>query len=269
MSSHDETIKYIMFTAERQFSDTERFVDIYFSESYDNGESWTSPIAVPRKNMNDKVSRVKPQMIISDNKRIWIFYETIGSINQFLYYVVRNPTSRSFSKEIAVSGITDVNTASVSCITYNNHTTISIFWNSFFNETIRKTYTNNNGAKWNGPVGINLCKFGKVKYTPFGAYQFPYIFMQCQHYKNNTWINTLETSKNFGKTWTSVQLAHPSLPNTFVITKDIKKLPLLAYGGIELYYMKVPGKVFRSHGKPPIGSDYTFLTVTTDRKSVV
>jgi len=95
---------YVAFSAKRTLrgascedNDLSGCIDIFFTESTDDGQTWSKPIQVPRYNINDSKNRKMPIMFrVQETGRLFIFYK----IGKDLHSVTRPGGSTLFTNEI-------------------------------------------------------------------------------------------------------------------------------------------------------------------------
>ena len=192
-STDNDKNLYVAYTRSR--SSSSRYMDVAYIESHDGGKSWTKPIIVPRQNMDDEIHRYLPIVLITENKKVWIFYrkskymspgETISALSStdgVMNYVTKSKGSSVFQNEISVN-IT-VKLAGVTYTKNNGKSVISIIYGG---PDIKIYYTDNNGVSWNGPrklkVWDNYDVWMLLSYffaSPFGT---PNMYVPCYSKKD-------------------------------------------------------------------------------------
>ena len=238
--------------------------DIFFSESKNNGDSWSSPIVVPRKDMNDKVERLNPQFLISKNERIWIFYTKARTNDAPCTYVTRSPGASVFSTEKDLP----INVSTTISVVYNanmNKEFIDIFYYSYKEGKVLKYYTANNGITWEGPMDIyNCCEGKSVTTLPHNSYwTSPYLFAVCI---DGEYVTTLRESVDFGKSWETIEIPFPTYTKKNTISGDRKTYGFFAYADTTVHYVKFSDTTFRKIIRPPIPQHKTPVRLTSTYK---
>lgn len=174
------------------------YTDTYFIESYYNGVYWLTPIAVPRKDMEDKMHRRMEKLLyIKETKRPYIFYAKYdaSSNNKYLgvFYVTRSPGSEAFSQEVIIPGSEEfpVMAGIDAAYTYTGGTVkIMLQWNKLpakgYESPIVLAFSLTNGVAWNittprvsFPGSANIIAFHNdtVEKAVFFDYMYDYIDM--------------------------------------------------------------------------------------------
>lgn len=254
--AHDGKTVYLLYHGKRK-RDTDKkscelnennCQDIYFSESRDSGATWTTPIAVPRSNMHDRIDRHYAKLLVTRTGRLWIFYRTGGHFNVPFAYVVRAPGSATFTNEVILP--LRIFTASVNYNEYNGQGIISIYFSTNESITQYRYYTLNNAIKWIGPEEIHYCKRsnGTLMRFPFNSFAMATVsFIIC---REDALTYTLRKTFDNGKTWIQLKSPNP-LTGEFTFASDGKDSGIVAYGARTIHYMNIKDETFKEMDKPP------------------
>eukprot|EP01022_Parablepharisma_sp_SALTPOND_P001445 TRINITY_DN106445_c0_g1_i1.p1 TRINITY_DN106445_c0_g1~~TRINITY_DN106445_c0_g1_i1.p1 ORF type:complete len:432 (+),score=1.65 TRINITY_DN106445_c0_g1_i1:136-1296(+) len=211
-------------------------LDIFFAESTDGGEHWNSPVAVPRKDMNDQVSRTYPTLLATDQNRLWIFYKLPGGLDAPYAYVVRPPNSRIFTLETPLP--IRVERSSITYNLENNAPVVSIYYSQYRDDKRYRYYTKTNGAIWVGPEEItNYCGNDTFETFPFSSPAAPsYLFVTC---RTTDYKFYMKISSTVGATWERFDLPGLSPAYHKVILGDGKHNGYLAYATDKTFLLKL------------------------------
>ncbi len=76
------------------------WTDVFFIESKDGGNNFSTPVAVPRKEMNDEANRISPRVRFSlEHERLWLVYYRVINSQKYIAFVSRPKGSAVFSSE--------------------------------------------------------------------------------------------------------------------------------------------------------------------------
>eukprot|EP01022_Parablepharisma_sp_SALTPOND_P022845 TRINITY_DN4670_c0_g1_i1.p1 TRINITY_DN4670_c0_g1~~TRINITY_DN4670_c0_g1_i1.p1 ORF type:complete len:428 (-),score=5.73 TRINITY_DN4670_c0_g1_i1:215-1414(-) len=264
---HDGKTLYLVYQGRRQRhtisgkcqEDPRVCNDVYFSESTDGGNAWSKPVAVPRADMYDKQNREFPLLLVTPQKRLWVFYRMTGFYDAPYSYVTRPSGSSVFSPEIVTP--VRVNHASVAYNVVKGSSVVSIFYNHHGDTKPYHYYTENNGVNWIGPEDISkYCQSDVIYEYPFTSSLTPlYLFVVC---RNSNYHTYLRVSKNLGASWETLETPKDSPAERFTLSGNGNKDGFIAYGYHSVYYLNLHKKTFKKMQDPPAPS-YTQCAALT------
>lgn len=264
----DKKTLFLVYQAQREFApeykgcanDPKNCHDIYFTESHDEGLTWTTPEAVPRDDMNDKVGREEPQLLVMNNSRLWIFYKRSGSSNGNYSYVVRSPGSSTFSSEKLLP--IHVSRVSIAYNDFNGESILSIYHGLWNESEEYRYYTENNGITWNGDEDVSdYCDGDSIFIAPFNSMSTPlHLFMVC---KDEEYIDRLKVSTDVGKSWSTFEIPEYTCTNKILAAGNGKNDGYIAYGELSIYYMKLNENRFTRVTTPPVPRSNSCRVLTT------
>ncbi len=156
---------FVAFSANRTIkgvqcnvNDTTGCIDVYFMESADAGETWSSPKPVQRRDRNDARSRVNPRLLyIRESKRLYIFYVRPMEDDNAIYQVTRSSGSIVFSSEsMAYSNKYPIERLQVAYTTVWSKTYIHLVF--MFPYLLTWVYSDNGGVSWKLGDVLNYVK---------------------------------------------------------------------------------------------------------------
>lgn len=237
--------------------------EVYFAESIDSGDHWTTPIATPRKDMNDRKMRRHANLLIGKEKRLWIFYATEFHIDAPCAYIMRTPGSSIFSLEVDLP--INVTRTSVVYNEYQGSGIISLYYQNSERDKNYRYYTSNNGISWKGPEEFDYCgKRGEnVHKYPFNSLDTPSVLVVgCKDIKSAfESVYWIARSVDAGKTWERINDCEELVYGKFNFAGDI-----FAYGAATVYYMKLKDRGFKEMGYPPTPENERCVTLTSSYK---
>ena len=267
--AHDGKSLYLVFQGSRKRviggsceTDSNKCHDIFFSESINGGETWSKPKAVPRNDMADKRDRQYPDLIVTVEKRLWIFYRMQGLINSLLAHAMRTPGTSDFYNEY-IHPI-QVDTFSLKYAVNENTRTLSIFYMKQDDNDKFHYYTENNGISWRGPFNVtNSCDNDTIVKLPFSSdLSLPFAFFVCENEKPEKYLRIMVTPS----TWTDVVLPKYTYTDHFTIPGDNNKKAVVAYCYNTVYYLPIDEKEFKKTIKPPTPNNEECKMITSSYK---
>lgn len=266
---HDGKTLYLVYQGTRRKDSDTRVCaqnknnchDIYFAESKDGGATWTHPIAVPREDMNDKMERQFPKLLLTKGGGIWIFYRMPGFYDAPYSYAVRVPGAAKFNNEVTLP--IRVSTSAVLYNENNGENNVAIYYNDRSAIKKQKYYTTDGGRSWKGPEEIVFCeqKSDLLSRYPFNSFKMPSVFLvECrqtdyQYYLKKTFDN--------GKSWGIVSISQDEFTGRYTFADDGKGGGIIAYGTTNVYYMNTQGNAFKKMGVPPTPSKEHSIALTS------
>ena len=262
---HDGKTLYIIFQRSRVIAskdscdkNNESCIDIYFAQSQDNGKLWSKSIAVPRKNMKDKLDRVNPKFLKTNQNRLWIFYKKSTKEYAPISYVTLAPGSSIFSFEKDLNIIASKKYS----VAYNKNETKSItgiFVYSKENYKYHRYYSDNNGLSWNGPYDLDdCCKGDSIAIFPFNSLQAnSYLFAICRDFD---FFDFLSISSDMGAKWRIIFDYIGNDMDRYSIIGDEKGNGIFAYCESSIHYAEFNSKEFKEVSTPPALAPCVALT---------
>eukprot|EP00826_Nyctotherus_ovalis_P008413 TRINITY_DN12179_c0_g1_i1.p2 TRINITY_DN12179_c0_g1~~TRINITY_DN12179_c0_g1_i1.p2 ORF type:complete len:312 (+),score=44.36 TRINITY_DN12179_c0_g1_i1:196-1131(+) len=256
----DETTVYIIYAGRRTNTtqdtcskNSKTCSDIYFAQSYDEGHSWTEPVAVPKKDMNDNTNREDPKIVVTSARRVWIFYK-LTTQNSAYAYCTKPPDSSIFSLETVLP----ITVPSLVSVVAHKHV-LSVY---FYNTTAHSPYqyyTENNGIEWKGPLPVNYCGEDTMYAFPFNsASTETFIFVICRDGEYIDYLKAYE--KGF---WERVEMPKHTYMGKHTVAGNGGDKGFVGYGFTTVYYLRVGENSFRTIIKPPVPKHKSCVAVTS------
>jgi hypothetical protein len=140
-------------TKEKHCYYTSVCIEVYFTESFNGGETWSNPIVMTRANMTDPVNRMYPSMLYEhDTGRVYIGYKK----EHLIGIAVREPNDTVF-KEIETdlwTGKNDVTVALRQTIEKKGKKYLHVVWQFTRGEIIKYSRSADDGKAWSEAVTI-------------------------------------------------------------------------------------------------------------------
>jgi len=132
--------------------------EIYFTESKDNGDTWSKPLMIQHDNPDEAVTRKGPRMVyVSDNRQVFLTYWRDGP----MAYTTRIGDSNTFAKETVFPFSKTTAYQSVAHTTNERHQSVIHFiyvnW-TFPEENMMYTQSVDLGKSWTTPKRLVFYK---------------------------------------------------------------------------------------------------------------
>jgi len=210
--------------------------EVYFSESNDNGISWSKPVKIQRENMDDIYERETQSLVyVKETGRIYIFYlyHKIRESLTFIGIVTRPAGSTIFSTEKLYFTNIDYLIYAVKCAytLENSRTRLHLIMHvSKDGENLIQYSSSDDGFSWTEPKKI--LNFYAANSVFVDVHPNPISKIIHMIYPNTYSTSTMISSYDNGNTWKPENIIENRLiyysaycaPKIFFVTKD-KKSP--------------------------------------------
>ncbi len=179
---------------------------IYFSESADDGKTWTPLTALPRSDACSDLIGLSAK-VIKETGRLVLFYQSycFEPRKNDIKFMARAPGSTVFSPERSVHNVSmfpyDIVQVEYS-LDAKGHVTLHLFW-SANNRGMYYTRSENNGVVWTSPFLIPETKLNIAGCSPFALAYDPTVspaILGAYTMDNQRLLYTLDAGRSFNGT---------------------------------------------------------------------